>query len=505
MKINHNCIGICDIGKGFIFIPCKNLKDFFIIIGLINLLEILYFDRTLIQDDPVAGFSIFWADDGLDTGPLLITRQCPVESTDTLDTIYKRFLYPEGVRAMLEAVGLVATGEAPKIVQTTVGATYDPPMFKEENQVVNFQQSARSIFNFIRALDSVPGAKATVQSSDGTREEVRLFGASLYYSQLPEGISLSFVDLETEALVHADGILIKGTDGHYVNVQRIKKGRKVIDASQWFNVSNQVKVEIDLTPADLLIKERLRLIWKSILKTDIQDDTDFFASGAGSMDVVRLIEEAKDTFEVHLENEALFMAPEFLEFFHVMLNQSKNGSSVNEIKVEFKGFTLEANKRIIDVPTQLFINGSFKDAENNKVLDIVNPTTDEVICKVAVASKSDVDHAVQSAHRAFNGPWSKLSARQRGALMFRLADLMNQNKEELATIESVDSGAVFTLALKTHIGMSIDAWRYFAGWTDKIEGATIPTSAARPNNVLTYTKKEPIGYENSFRFFKNKT
>lgn len=394
---------------------------------------------------------------------------------------------------MLEAVDLVAAGDAPKIVQTTVGATYDPPMFKEENQLVNFQQSARSIFNFIRALDSVPGAKAMVLSDDGTAEEVRLFGASLFYSQLPDGKQLSFVDLEQKAIVHADGILIQGTDGHYVNVQRIKKGRKVIDASQWFAVSNQVKVEIVLTPADELTKERLRLIWKSILKTDVQDDTDFFASGAGSMDVVRLIEEAKDTFEVHLENEALFMAPEFLEFFHILLNQSRNGSSVDEIKVDFKGFTLEANKRRIEVPTQLFINGRFEDAENNKVLDIVNPTTDEVLCKVAVASKSDVDSAVQAAHRAFNGPWSKLSARQRGALLFRLADLMEQHKEELATIESVDSGAVFTLALKTHIGMSIEAWRYFAGWTDKIEGSTIPTSAARPNNVLTYTKREPIG------------
>lgn len=394
---------------------------------------------------------------------------------------------------MLEAVDLVAAGEAPKIVQTTVGATYDPPMFKEENQLVNFQQPARSIFNFIRALDSVPGAKAVVESENGTQEDVRLFGASLSFSQLPEGKRLAFVGLEQPAIVHADGILIPGTDGHYVNVQRIKKGRKVIDASQWFNVSNQVKVDIELTPVDLVTKERLRLIWKSILKTDVQDDTDFFASGAGSMDVVRLIEEAKDTFEVHLENEALFMAPEFLEFFHVMLNQSKNGSSVNEINVDFKGFTLEANKRKIAVPTQLFIDGRFEDAENDKVLAIVNPTTEEVLCEVAVASKSDVDRAVQSAYRAFNGPWSKLSARQRGALLFRLADLMEQHKEELATIEAVDSGAVFTLALKTHIGMSIDAWRYFAGWTDKIEGSTIPTSAARPNNVLTYTKREPIG------------
>ena len=70
---------------------------------------------------------------------------------------------------------------------------------------------------------------------------------------------------------------------------------------------------------------------------------------------------------------------------------------------------------------------------------------------------------------------------------------MEQHKEELATIESIDSGAVYTLALKTHVGMSIETWRYFAGWCDKIQGTTIPISHARPNRNLTFTRKEPIG------------
>lgn len=61
-----------------------------------------------------------------------------------------------------------------------------------------------------------------------------------------------------------------------------------------------------------------------------------------------------------------------------------------------------------------------------------------------------------------------MSARERGRLLYKLADLMDECKEELATIEAIDSGAVYTLALKTHVGMSIDTWRYFAGWADKI-------------------------------------
>lgn len=62
-----------------------------------------------------------------------------------------------------------------------------------------------------------------------------------------------------------------------------------------------------------------------------------------------------------------------------------------------------------------------------------------------------------------------MSARDRGKILYKLADLMDAHREELATIESIDSGAVYTLAMKTHVGMSIDTWRYFAGWCDKIQ------------------------------------
>lgn len=442
----------------------------------------------------MAGLTIFWADDGLDTGPILMTRQCSLELNDTLDTIYKRFLYPVGITSMAEAVDMIANGTAPKIVQSEEGASYDAPMFKEENQVINLAQPALRIYNFTRALDSVPGAIAYVEGGEEPIQ-VRLFGASLYTAELPKITQpLRFRGLKTDALVHAGGVLLAGTDGKYVNVQRLKKGSRMIAAGQWFEQANKVKVVLELTDAEKQMDGVLRAIWESILKIEVTDDTDFFASGAGSMDVVRLIEEAKDAFEINMENEVLFMAPVYSEFFDEVVKTKRQGDVVQEIIVDFEGFVMKENKREIKVPTQLFINGKFVSAENDKLLDIFNPTTEELLCKVAVASKNDVDNAVQAAHAAFNGPWSLMSARQRGQLMFKLADLMEQHKEELATIESVDSGAVYTLALKTHIGMSIDAWRYFAGWTDKIEGATIPVSAARPNNVLTYTKREPIGY-----------
>ncbi|XP_017859367.1 PREDICTED: cytosolic 10-formyltetrahydrofolate dehydrogenase isoform X2 [Drosophila arizonae] len=449
---------------------------------------------TLIEGDEVAGFSIFWADDGLDTGPLLLQRQTNLEPTDTLDTIYKRFLYPEGVKAMGLAVDMVADGTAPKIVQTEVGATYDPAMFKVENQQLCLAQSAVGIFNFVRGLDSVPGAVATVVLDDGTEEQVRFFGAHLYSAgPVKDGKALKLKGLAKPAWVHEGGLLIEGTDGAFVNVRRIKRGTKMINASDWFKQAEHQPIT-DFSEDELAKKVQLASIWQAILKAPIEGATDFFAAGAGSMDVVRLVEEVKDAFDVPLENENVFMAPVFDEFFDQLVRNLRQGSGgAGGKQVEYKGFQLKANKRDIRVPTQLFINGEFVDAEKNRVLDIVNPTDETVLCEVACASTNDVDKAVQAAHKAFFGSWKQVSARQRGQLMLKLADLMEQYKEDLATIESVDSGAVYTLALKTHIGMSIDAWRYFAGWCDKIQGNTIPVNPARPNNVLTFTRKEPIG------------
>lgn len=448
---------------------------------------------TLIEGDEIAGFSIFWADEGLDTGPILLTKQCNVESNDTLDTIYKRFLYPEGVKSMKYAVDLIAKRKAPKIPQIDFGATYDPPIFKEENQIINLAQPAYQIFNFIRGLDSVPGALAYTHSQNGKEEPIRLFGASLYNDTIPSnGKPLNLKGLQLDALINEHGLLIPGTDGKYVNVKRIMRNGRMISANDWFNAKTE-KVTIELTEDEKLIENQLKNIWQSILNVPIESQTNFLSSGAGSMDVVRLIEEVKDAFDIHLENSIVFMSPLFDEFLTAVILAKRSGGSDATAKVDYNGITINENKRQIRIPTQMFINGCFTDGTHVKKIDIVNPTTEEVICKMPVATAEDVDNAVNSAYVAFKGVWSEISARQRGQLMYKLADLMEKYKEELATIESIDSGAVYTLALKTHIGMSIDAWRYFAGCTDKIEGSTIPVSAARPNNVLTYTKREPMG------------
>lgn len=453
---------------------------------------------TLIEGDELGGFTIFWADDGLDTGPILLQRECKVEITDTLDSLYKRFLYPEGVKAMGEAVKMIINGTAPKITQPTEGATYDPAMFREENQVLKFDgKTGRQIYNFIRGLDSTPGALVYAVDDEQETTAIRLFAAELLTNEIPSGGKVvKFKDEEAikEGIIHDNGLIIVGIDNQAVNVQRLKVGNRFLPASRYFDQSNNETIVLDLTPEEEQIKEATKEIWNNILKIEILDEVDFFASGAGSMDVVRLVEEVKVLIKIEeLENEVVFLSPTFVEFMSTVITIKRTGGSQAPITVNYKGVVLNANNREINVPTQMFINNEFIDAENGQCLDIINPTNEEVLCKVAAASVNDVNKAVEAAHSAFYGPWSQLSARQRGQLLFKLADLMEQHKEELATIEALDSGAVYTLALKTHVGMSIESFRYFAGWTDKIEGSTIPTTAARPNNILTFTKREPIG------------
>src|SRR3954466_10448510 len=89
----------------------------------------------------------------------------------------------------------------------------------------------------------------------------------------------------------------------------------------------------------------------------------------------------------------------------------------------------------------LFIGGKWQVSESGKTFSTINPATGEVICQVAEGDKADIDRAVKAARKAFEeGPWSKMSAAERGRLIHRLADLIEQHKEELAALETLDNG-----------------------------------------------------------------
>ncbi|XP_002736701.1 cytosolic 10-formyltetrahydrofolate dehydrogenase-like [Saccoglossus kowalevskii] len=443
---------------------------------------------TLMCGDKKGGFTIFWADDGLDTGPILLQKECDIEPNDTVDTIYNRFLYPEGIKAMGEAVDLIHEGKAPRIAQSEEGATYDKIWKKKSVAEINWNQPAEVLHNFIRGNDKQPGAWSTV---DG--QQLTFYGSSLFDGSDPEGSALEIPGMSKPGIIHKDGLVLYGNDGKKLNVKTLLcEDGKMVQASRYGQAAEAME-KVELTPEEEAMAAAIKAVWAGILSNDnITAETDFFKMGAGSMDVARLVEEVQQKCNgIKLQNEDVYMATTYDEFVQLVV---RKGRGEGEEEFTYDAVEMDVNNMNLKFPHQLFINNKFVDAHDGKTFDTINPCDESVICKVAKGSGPDVDIAVKAAKAAFEeGEWGKMNARDRGTLMYRLADIMDEHKEELATLESIDSGAVYTLALKTHVGMSIDTFRYFAGWCDKIQGTTIPINNARPNRNLTFTKREPLG------------
>jgi aldehyde dehydrogenase (NAD+) len=129
------------------------------------------------------------------------------------------------------------------------------------------------------------------------------------------------------------------------------------------------------------------------------------------------------------------------------------------------------------------------DSASGKTFSTVNPATGEEICRVAESDAVDVDRAVSAARAAFNGPWRRMSAAERGNLINRLADLVEKHADELARLESLDNGKPYLVAKTADLPLTIACYRYYAGWADKVQGKTIPISG----NYFCYTRPEPVG------------
>jgi aldehyde dehydrogenase (NAD+) len=140
--------------------------------------------------------------------------------------------------------------------------------------------------------------------------------------------------------------------------------------------------------------------------------------------------------------------------------------------------------------TKMLIDGEWVDAVSGRRFATINPATGTVIDEVAEGDKADVDRAVQAARRAFDsGPWSKMNARERGRLLYKFADLIEEHIDELAALETVDNGKPIRDSRNIDLPLAIETYRYYAGWADKIEGCTIPVSGP----YFTYTRHEPVG------------
>ncbi|KAI5291687.1 mitochondrial aldehyde dehydrogenase [Ascosphaera acerosa] len=141
-------------------------------------------------------------------------------------------------------------------------------------------------------------------------------------------------------------------------------------------------------------------------------------------------------------------------------------------------------------PRGLFINNEWVKPAEEATITSINPSDESEIASVYAAGWKDVDTAVKAARKALKDPsWWDLSASDKGKLMNRLADLIEENQELLATIETMDNGKPYSVALNVDIAASVGTLRYYAGWADKIFGQTISTHS----NKLAYTLRQPIG------------
>src|SRR5437660_2622197 len=150
----------------------------------------------------------------------------------------------------------------------------------------------------------------------------------------------------------------------------------------------------------------------------------------------------------------------------------------------------------IDKPRKMLINGQWVNAASGKMFPSYNPATGEVLAQVAEGDRADIDLAVRAARKAFDhGAWRRLTASERGRLIWKLADLLEKNIEEFAYLESLDNGKPLNVAKAADVPLAVDLFRYMAGWATKLEGNTIPISVPYTPGAkyLAYTLKEPVG------------
>jgi methionyl-tRNA formyltransferase len=154
---------------------------------------------AIIEGDAETGVTWFWPDKGIDTGPILIQKRVPIRDTDTTGSIYFNTLFPMGIEAMIEAVDLIAAGNAPSIVQDESQATYEAPC-RDEHAKLDFAKPAREVFNLVRGCDPQPGAYAQMGE-----KRVRLYDAALESAPAQAAAPGTIVAIDSAAIKIALG------------------------------------------------------------------------------------------------------------------------------------------------------------------------------------------------------------------------------------------------------------------------------------------------------------
>jgi aldehyde dehydrogenase (NAD+) len=155
--------------------------------------------------------------------------------------------------------------------------------------------------------------------------------------------------------------------------------------------------------------------------------------------------------------------------------------------------TLQVNQQVKEFlkgTKKLLINGEWVASTSGKTFETLDPSNETVLAVLYEAGPEDVDKAVKAARQAFdNGPWKRMSASERGRLIYKLADLMEVHQEEFAQLETLDNGKPINETRNADVPLAIDHFRYYAGWCTKIVGQTIPVAG----NYFNYTRHEPVG------------
>jgi methionyl-tRNA formyltransferase len=186
----------------------------------------------IILDEKETGLSIFWPDNGLDTGDVLMQKTTPISDTDTLGSVYFDRLFPMGVEAMLESVDLVKAGKAPRIKQDESKATYEG-LCRAANARIDWGKSWRQIDPLIRGCNPAPGAWTTL---DG--QTLKIFDAKPLPAKDPKGIGGKLGEI---VAVDADSFTVVCADGRFKITRVQPEGAKKIDAAEFISTTKLAK------------------------------------------------------------------------------------------------------------------------------------------------------------------------------------------------------------------------------------------------------------------------
>ena len=155
---------------------------------------------------------------------------------------------------------------------------------------------------------------------------------------------------------------------------------------------------------------------------------------------------------------------------------------------------LESVSAFLSQDRKILIGGDWVPAASGETFAVENPAHEKTIATAAYGRGEDVNRAVAAARQAFeSGPWRLMNPSERGKLLWRLADAIEARTEEFAQLESLDNGKPLTVARAADVALTVDHFRYYAGWATKVEGETIPINSPDGNAYLDYTLREPVG------------